>query len=91
MIKLDTLFTGQKVWKKYSNGEIQGFIVSSNPYPSIQNHASAQDRIDHFLTSDEPFLEVYLDWDDDDYVQRVTNKDAGNYFYTKQEAIDAEV
>lgn len=89
MIKIEDLVRGQKIWKKYSNGHIQGFIVSTDPYPNIYSKVgeerTAKNKLAWFTISDEPYIEVYLDFDDDDYVECNCNLDVHEYFYTREE------
>lgn len=70
MIDKDTLVKGQKIWKKYPDGQIQGFIVSFDPYPNIGVKREG---------------DVYLDWDDDDYCTTVNKDSEHKYFYTIEE------
>lgn len=71
MINKDTLVKGQKIYKRYPDGTIQGFIVSYDPYPTIGVKREG---------------DVYLDWDDDDYCTTVNKDSEHKYFYTIEEA-----
>lgn len=71
MINKDTLVKGQKIYKRYPDGHIQGFIVSYDPYPTIGVKREG---------------DVHLDWDDDDYCTTVNTDTEHNYFYTIEEA-----
>lgn len=65
MINKDTLVKGQKIYKRYPDGQIQGFIVSYDPYPTIGVKREG---------------DVYLDWDDDDYCTTVNTDTEHNTF-----------
>lgn len=73
MIDKDALVKGQKIWKKYSDGHIQGFVVSFDPYPNIGVKREG---------------DVYIDWDDDDYCTTVNTDSEHKYFYTVEEALN---
>lgn len=72
MIDKNSLIRGQKIYKRYPDGYVQGFIVSSDPYPTLGVKREG---------------DVYLDWDDDDYCTTVNTDTEHLYFYTKEEAI----